>query len=216
MDDEYWASVSALRLDIADLLESLTPAEWEAPSLCEGWRVRDVAGHVALVPTVTTWQMVSVSPRAAFNPHRINTLLARRQGARPTPAIISTLRANANRRGTAKVLDSRDALFDVIVHSQDIAIPLGREFPVPVSAVRDALERVWSMGWPFHAKRRFKGVALRATDSDWAVGSGREIAGDSLTLLLLLTGRTSTAVGELHGPGVAGLQVSGAQQTTER
>lgn len=47
--------------------------EWNAPSLCRGWRVRDVAGHLALVPTITTWDMVSVAPRARFNPNRINT-----------------------------------------------------------------------------------------------------------------------------------------------
>ncbi|MDF2968733.1 MAG: hypothetical protein K0Q93_2511 [Nocardioidaceae bacterium] len=49
------------------------------------------------------------------------------------------------------------------------------------------------------------GVALRATDTDWTAGSGREVSGTALSLLLLLTGRTSTAVGHLHGPGVARL-----------
>src|SRR3954463_3174395 len=27
-------------------LSTLTPPQWEAPSLCEGWRVRDVVGHI--------------------------------------------------------------------------------------------------------------------------------------------------------------------------
>ena len=83
MDEDYWDAVRSMRLDIADLLGSLAPEEWDAPSLCRGWRVRDVAGHVAVVPTITTWQMMSVAPRAGFDPNRINTLVAIREGSRP-------------------------------------------------------------------------------------------------------------------------------------
>lgn len=36
---------TAERTDLADLLATLTPAQWEAPSLCEDWRVRDVVAH---------------------------------------------------------------------------------------------------------------------------------------------------------------------------
>ena len=32
--------------DIGRLLEELDGAEWDAPSLCDGWRVRDVVGHM--------------------------------------------------------------------------------------------------------------------------------------------------------------------------
>ena len=37
---------TAERTDLADFLATLTPGEWVAPSLCEGWRVRDVVAHV--------------------------------------------------------------------------------------------------------------------------------------------------------------------------
>ena len=205
MDEAYWDAVRSVRLSIADLLDELSPAEWDAASLCQGWRVRDVAAHVALVPRITTWQMMSVAPRAGFNPHRINTILAVRHGSTPTDQIITTLRDHAAGRGTAKVLNSRDALFDVIVHSQDIAVPLGRDLPVPADFTRQGLQRVWDMGWPFNARRRLAGFTLSATDTDWTAGTGREVSGTALSLLLLLTGRTSTAVGHLHGPGVARL-----------
>ena len=32
---------TAERTDLADLLATLTPEQWEAQSLCERWRVRD-------------------------------------------------------------------------------------------------------------------------------------------------------------------------------
>ena len=41
---------TAERTDLADLLETLTPRQWEAPSLCQGWRVRDVVAHVMKRP----------------------------------------------------------------------------------------------------------------------------------------------------------------------
>lgn len=76
------------------------------------------------------------------------------------------------------------------MHSQDIALPLGRNLSVPVAATHRGLQRVWEMGWPFNARKRLGGFALRATDSDWRAGTGPEVKGPALALLLLLTGRT--------------------------
>ena len=58
------------------------------------------------------------------------------------------------------------------------------------------------MGWPFWARRRLRGVRLAATDTDWSVGAGTELSGPIGMLLLLLTGRTATAIPYLSGPGV--------------
>src|SRR5687767_15274553 len=115
MSEAYWSAVRDIRLGIADQLESLDPQEWDAPSLCEGWRVRDVAGHVAFVPTIRTRDLMSVAPRVGFKPHRINTALAIRQGSRPPAQIVQDLRDHAGDRRTARVLDVRNSLFDVIV-----------------------------------------------------------------------------------------------------
>ncbi|MGC0327325.1 uncharacterized protein (TIGR03083 family) [Streptomyces sp. SAI-170] len=207
----YWSAVRTTRLRIADLLEELAPAEWEQESLCRGWRVRDVAGHLALVPTISTWDMVAVAPRARFNPDRINTVLARRHGDRDPADLITAIRAHADTRRTARVLDTRNALFDAIVHSQDIALPLARRFPVPAEHSREGLRRVWAMGWPFHAERHLAGFTLRATDTDWTVGDGPEIAGPALALLLLSTGRTA-CLDALQGAGADRLKSSHADR----
>ncbi|NUO99673.1 MAG: maleylpyruvate isomerase family mycothiol-dependent enzyme [Nonomuraea sp.] len=206
MDEEHWSAVRGLRLRVADLLESLSPAEWDASSLCRGWRVRDVAGHLAIIPTITTWDLLAAAPRAGFDPHRINSLIAVRNGSGDTGDLVARIRRHAGDRRTAKVLDGRDALFDVIVHSQDIALPLGRDFPVPAEHSRRALERVWAMGRPFRARRRLAGLTLTATDTGWTEGSGPEVAGPALALLLLATGRTAAALDGLHGPGTPALE----------
>lgn len=206
MDEDYWEAVRTLRLRFADLLDTLDPEEWEHESLCRGWRVRDVAGHVGLVPRVTSAQLLAAMPRAGFNLHKVNTLLARRAGSAPTADIVRTVREHAADQTTARLLDTRDALFDVIVHSQDVAVPLGRAFDVPPEQVREGLHRVWDeLDWPFHARRRLAGHRLVADDVEWEVGDGPEVRGSALSLLMLLTGRTSTVRGDLSGAGVGSL-----------
>jgi uncharacterized protein (TIGR03083 family) len=214
-EDEYWSAVRTMRLSIAELLETLSPADWDAPSLCEGWRVRDVAGHLSLVPTITTWEMVAAAPRARFNPNRVNTLLATRYGSRNPAEIVARIRDHAADRRTARTLDTRNSLFDVIVHSQDIARPLNRELPVPAAYSRAGLERVWAMGWPFHARRHFADVTLTATDIAWTVGAGPQVAGPALALLLLSTGRLRPALDALRGPGLATLSPAPEQPVTD-
>jgi uncharacterized protein (TIGR03083 family) len=208
VDEEYWSAVRGLRLGVADLLESLSAEEWTTPSLCRGWRIRDVAGHLAVVPTISTWQMISVAPRARFDPNRINTFIATREGSRRPQEIVAQIRRHAGERRTARALDVRNALFDVIVHSQDIAVPLRRDFSVPVGFTQRGLARVWEMGWPFNARRTLRGVTLSATDTDWRVGTGPEVNGPALALLLLLTGRRGAASQDLRGPGVHALEMS--------
>ena len=206
--DAYWTAVAGLRLRLADLLETLAPEEWDHPSLCAGWRVRDVAGHLSLVPTITVREMAAAAPRAGFHPDRINTLLARRFGAAEPAAIVARIRDHAHDRTTAWALSTSNSLFDIEVHSQDIAVPLGRDFPVPPDDAVLGLDRVWEMGWPFRARRRFGHVALRATDAEWSVGDGPEVHGPALALLLLLTGRGATAAPSLEGPGLAALALA--------
>jgi hypothetical protein len=55
------------------------------------------------------------------------------------------------------------------------------------------------------AKRRIDGVRLVATDTEWSHGSGPEVSGPIVALLLAMTGRKA-ALGDLSGDGVATLQ----------
>ncbi len=35
------------RLEFADFLAGLSPEQWDSPTLCAGWRVRDVVAHAS-------------------------------------------------------------------------------------------------------------------------------------------------------------------------
>ena len=201
MDPERsWELITAERRALADLLAGLTPAQWEAPSLCAGWRVRDVAAHVALTPQHPGIGGMAVGAiRARGDFHRLNHDLAVDHATRPSERLVSELREFAASRRKPPVTTLPNLLFDVPVHVQDVAIAVGREHPMPLDAARAGVERVWRMGWPFHARRRLHGRRLVATDSDWTAGEGEEVRGPTAALLLLLTGRDGAAAPHLAG-----------------
>jgi hypothetical protein len=98
----------------------------------------------------------------------------------------------------------RETLSDILVHSQDIAIPLGLDLGMQPGPSALAATRLWNTraAWLATVFRRLPldGYRLTATDTDWARGQGPEIEGPIGALLLLLTGR-SAALDRLAGEG---------------
>src|SRR5437879_8942110 len=45
-DKDLWSKIHAERAEFADFVATLTPEQLESSSLCAGWRVRDVIGHM--------------------------------------------------------------------------------------------------------------------------------------------------------------------------
>lgn len=68
--------------------------------------MRDVAGHLSLVPVITTGQLLAAGPRARFDLNRINTHLGRQHGSAPPAEIVARIREHADRRRTARPASS--------------------------------------------------------------------------------------------------------------
>ena len=101
--------ITEQRLGLARLLEGLSETEWEQPSLCVGWRVRDVAAHVAMAPQVPgLGSMLADGIRARGNFHRLNHDVAVRHAARPTREIVAELRTYADSRRLPVVTNYRN------------------------------------------------------------------------------------------------------------
>ena len=204
--DSSWRVIASERRSLADLLEQLTDEQWETPSLCAGWRVRDVAAHIAMVPTAPgLLAMVRGAAAAHGNFNRLNHDLAVRHARRPTADIVAELRGDADSRRLPSVTSVTNLGFDILVHGQDIAIPLGVTRPMPTDAAAAGAARVWAMGWPFWARRRLHGYRLIATDANWSAGAGAEVHGPIDALLLLLTGRPA-GLTRLTGDGAHALR----------
>lgn len=190
--DERWLIVDEQRRTLADLLETLTPSEWETPTACGDWRVRDVAAHLTLAPRFSYGDLVRDWVRAMGNMDRLIHDTAVREAAKPTEEIVANLRSVVGSRRLAPTTTPREPLLDILVHGQDIALALGRHRAMPPAAARDAADRVWTMRfpprpWPLPRAR------LVATDIEWTRGEGEEIHAPVADLLMLLTGRDRKA-----------------------
>ena len=205
--EDRWTWLARGRCDLADLLEPLTPQEWESPSLCPGWRVRDVAAHVAMTPTGPTMTATVTGLVRARGRlwHFARDVAISYAEARPPEEIVRVLRRDAEARTMPALTNAENLLMDTYVHTQDIAIPLDLDVPLPTEAGVAGFDRGWAMGWPFWAKRRLRGLRLLATDAPVDVGSGAVVEGPLVALLLLLTGRAEAARDRLSGPGAARL-----------
>ena len=188
---------TAERTDLANFLATLTPDEWEAQSLCERWRVRDVVAHVMSFDGVSLLGILRrvIRGRIIY----ANQVAVDELASLSTEQLLDRLRARLRPQGLARTFGGRLALLDVTIHHQDIRRPLGVPRQIPAERLRrvlgDSLRTPELPGW--HLAR---GVRLTATDLDWSHGRGPEVSGPAEALLMALSGRQS-AIGELTGPG---------------
>lgn len=189
--EQSWQVIDDHRVRVAELLAELDDEQWEHPSLCEGWRVRDVGAHLSLAATAGMGEVLRAALAARGNFDRVIRDTAIARGRRPRQQIVADLRGIVGSRKLAPSTVWRDPLLDVLVHAQDIARPLGLRFESPVEAEVETAEWAWRRRFPFFPARRFKGFRLVADDADWARGSGTEVRGPVGALLLLSTGRAA-------------------------
>lgn len=207
--DEVWRAIDTERTRLADLFDSLSDEEWEKPSLCTDWRVREVAAHLTLAHTgLGTALAEIVRARGSFN--RMVRDTAIRQARLPTDAYAPMIRAMVGSRAKAPFISDLEPLLDTLVHALDITVPLGRDWPLPPEAAMAAAGRVWKFEPLFHARRRLTGVRLAASDCDWAAGEGEPAEGPMGAILLVLTGRPA-GLDFLRGPGLSVLRTRAGQ-----
>jgi uncharacterized protein (TIGR03083 family) len=191
------------RLRLAAMLDELAPAEWEHASLCPGWRVRDVVGHLDLGPDSTLGPMVIEFIRAHGDIHRLIRETACRKGAERTSTLVGELRAAADSDRRPPFTSHLEPLVDILVHGQDIAIPLHRALPMPLNDAAVAAAQVWQTRF-FGVRKCLRGIRLVAADVAWSRGDGTVVEGPIEPILLVLTGRPA-GLARLGGPGLGPL-----------
>ncbi|MGH3778885.1 MAG: maleylpyruvate isomerase family mycothiol-dependent enzyme [Pseudonocardiaceae bacterium] len=189
----------AERADLADLLTTLTPAQWEAPSLCAGWRVRDVVAHMFSYDELGIGGLIGRFVRGGLRPDRVNAVGVAAYDDRGTDDLVRLVRDHLRPRGLTAGFGGRIALTDGLIHHQDIRRPLGLPRDIPAERLRTALQ--FALTAPtIGAAKRIRGLTLSATDLDWTAGTGLAVEGPAEALLMVIAGRHGI-IEELAGPG---------------
>ena len=202
--DELRRLHDAENADFSAYLHSLADEDWDRPSLCAGWRVRDVVGHILDGNELRLATLPLRLAKFGFSSNRSGRVFSIRRAEGRSPAqLVADVDARDPWAGTCRVFPPRLVLLDRLVHHQDIRRGLGHRRDVPADRLLAALDGAPELGNVFAAKRRSKGFAFRATDVDWRWGdaSGSSLVeGPGEALLLAMLGREQP-LDELHGPG---------------
>ena len=191
MSNDVWALVHAERAALIDDLDRLDDAQWDEPSLCPGWTVHDVVAHLVDVAESTRLGFARDMVKAGFDFDRQNERgIARAKGATPAQTL-QRLRQAATR--TTMPLAPKDTrIVEEVVHGEDIRRPLGLRRDYPPQAVERSLRQQVRTSTKFGGvKELVAGRRLVATDTDLTIGTGRELRGTAIELLLACAGRNT-------------------------
>jgi uncharacterized protein (TIGR03083 family) len=195
--------IAAQRGELASVLGELAPGEWDEPTLCAGWRVREVVAHITMPFRYGRgpFMLELAKSRGRFNAmaDRVATRDAARMSAED---LAEAVRSNVGHPWKPPGGGFAGALAHDLIHALDITVPLGLDRPVPEERLRPVLPDSMTARSVRFFGVDIEGVELRARDLDWTLGSGAPLTGTAQDLLLVLCGRKLPA-GRLAGEPAA-------------
>ncbi|MBM7782635.1 maleylpyruvate isomerase family mycothiol-dependent enzyme [Arthrobacter tumbae] len=197
-----WPAVHEERRALIEDLAGMSEEQWAMPSWCPGWDVNDVVAHLVDSAKTTRVSFVRRLVSARFDFDRDNAAgVARERRATPTDTLAEFRRVLNETKTPPAAPATR--LVEAIIHGEDIRRPLGlkREYPIEhvATALMYQLRTTVSMGG---GKQRAAASRIVATDSDVDFGTGAEVRGSTLSLLLAVSGRPVDRA-EFSGEGAA-------------
>ena len=198
VDADLQPAVAAEFLALADLLDSATQAQWDTPSLCEGWRVREVVAHMTMAARYPEDKFMAELRRCDFDFGRLSNEIASRDAALPPGELVADLRSEVMQHWTPPGGGYHGALNHVVIHGLDVTVPLGVPRRSPEDTIRIILDDLTAGGVHERFGTGIDGRQLQATDLDWSYGSGAVLRGKAEDIALMLCGRTVPA-GRIEG-----------------
>ena len=199
-----WPLIHAEREALIADLATLTDGQWAARSLCASWTVRDVLGHMITTAKMTPPKFFISMAGAGFRFNNMNAKgVAAEATAKPADGLAvfrSHLKDTTHPPGPVEAM-----LGEAVIHPADIRTPLGIAHQYPEEALTRVADFYKASNLIVGAKQRIDGLTLRATDTGWSTGSGPEVTGPHLSLILAMTGR-SAALADLSGEGLGTLK----------
>ena len=200
---DVWPAIRLERGALATDLETLDDAAWDTPSLCAGWTVRDVLAHMTATAKISAASFFPKLIGSGFSLSKMGEKdIAVERGASAADALnrFKTIVGST----THPPGPSDTWLGETIVHAEDIRRSLGMTHQYATDAAVRVADFYKGSNLVIGAKKRIAGLTLRATDADWTHGSGPEVTGPIVALVVAMAGRKA-ALTDLSGEGVATL-----------
>ena len=182
-------ATTAERRDLCQVLEDSSLDDWDAPSLCAGWRVREVVAHMTMPFRYSNSKFIRELVRDRGNFNRMADRCARRDATASTIELVASMRDNVSNPWRPPGGGFEGALVHDVIHGLDITVSLGIDRHVPEERLRMVLDVVTRPKSLRHFAVDLSGVELRASDLDWSFGSGFPTVGPAQDLALILCGR---------------------------
>jgi uncharacterized protein (TIGR03083 family) len=183
-------AVAAERSELAVVLAGLAEADWDRPTLCTGWRVREVVAHITMPFRISGPRFVAGLLRAGGNFNRYADRQARRDAAELTSTqLVECLRQNVDHPWKPPGGGYEGALSHDVVHGLDVTVALGIDRQVPAERLRIILDDLKPRQVRYFGVD-LTDVQLQATDLTWTYGTGVPLTGSAQDLLLVLSGRS--------------------------
>jgi uncharacterized protein (TIGR03083 family) len=187
---------------LAELLEAAGPPVWDEPSLCEGWRTREVVAHVTMPVRYEGPAFMAELEAAGGDFTRLSNTVAARDGAMPTERLLADLRSEVLHSWRPPGGGKDGALTHCVVHCLDIIEAGALSRRVPDARISRVLSILADPSAPNLFGTDLSGVELRADDLEWSYGMGSPVVGAAQALVLVVSGRLLPA-GRLHGEAAA-------------
>src|SRR5438445_13641254 len=176
-DKDLQSLIEADYLALADLLDSLPRERWDTPSLCEGWRVREVVAHLTMPARYDEVAFMAELRECEFDFTRLSNTIAGRDAQLPIEELVRSMRDEQLHQWTPPGGGPHGALNHVVIHGLDITVPLGVPRRSPDATIRVVLDDLTAGGVQAHFGISIEGRSLRATDLDWSYGAGPALSG---------------------------------------
>jgi uncharacterized protein (TIGR03083 family) len=188
-EDDIRTQVVAERTEQAELLAGFGAEQWDAPTLCAGWRVREVIAHTTMPFRMSPAQFGAELLKSGGRFTRMSDRVARRDAARMSSAeLLALLRDNAGHPWKPPGAGTLGALSHDVIHGLDYTVALGLGRQVPERRLTMVLGAMDPRSVN-HFGTDLDGLELVATDLDWRHGEGTPLRGTAQDLLLVVCGR---------------------------
>jgi uncharacterized protein (TIGR03083 family) len=182
--------IAAQRGELAQVLAGLPVASWDAPTLCDGWRVREVVAHITMPFRYSGRRFMLELAKSRGNFNAMADRTARRDAAALSVSeLAEALASNVGHPWQPPGGGQLGALTHDVIHTLDITEALGLGVRVPAERLGVVLPNLVTPKSLKFFGTDLAGVQLRATDSGWVFGSGTPVTGTAQDLALFVCGR---------------------------